>query len=89
MAQVVDSIRQVNTIVAEISNASQEQSTGIAEVGTAVGLMDQATQQNAALVEEATAAAQSLQQQAQNLADVVAGFKLPEPTGRQAFLSRS
>ncbi len=77
MAQVVDSIRQVNTIVAEISNASQEQSTGIAEVGTAVSHMDQATQQNAALVEEATAAAQSLQQQAHNLAEVVAGFKLP------------
>ncbi|MDR2298458.1 MAG: methyl-accepting chemotaxis protein [Comamonas sp.] len=88
MAQVVDSIRQVNTIVAEISNASQEQSTGIAEVGTAVGLMDQATQQNAALVEEATAAAQSLQQQAQNLADVVAGFKLPESVREQALLSR-
>ena len=77
MAQVVDSIRQVNTIVAEISNASQEQSTGIAEVGTAVTHMDQATQQNAALVEEATAAAQSLQQQAHALAEVVAGFKLP------------
>ena len=80
MAQVVDSIRQVNTIVAEISNASQEQSTGIAEVGTAVSHMDQATQQNAALVEEATAAAQSLQQQAHSLAEVVAGFKLPEST---------
>ena len=78
MAQVVDSIRQVNTVVAEISSASQEQSTGIAEVGTAITHMDQATQQNAALVEEATAAAQSLQQQAHSLADVVAGFKLPQ-----------
>ena len=78
MAQVVDSICQVNTVVAEISSASQEQSTGIAEVGTAITHMDQATQQNAALVEEATAAAQSLQQQAHSLADVVAGFKLPQ-----------
>ena len=86
MAQVVDSIRQVNTIVAEISNASQEQSTGIAEVGTAVSHMDQATQQNAALVEEATAAAQSLQQQAHALAEVVAGFKLPEQVGQYAAL---
>ncbi len=86
MAQVVESIRQVNTIVAEISNASQEQSTGIAEVGTAVTHMDQATQQNAALVEQATAAAQSLQQQAQNLAEVVAGFKLPEQAGQYPAL---
>ena len=78
MAQVVDSIRQVNTVVAEISSASQEQSTGIAEVGTAITHMDQAPQKNAALVEEATAAAQSLQQQAHSLADVVAGFKLPQ-----------
>ncbi len=89
MAQVVDSIRQVNTIVAEISNASQEQSTGIAEVGTAVSHMDQATQQNAALVEEATAAAQSLQQQAHNLAEVVAGFKLPEQVGQHTALPRA
>ncbi|MBV2162899.1 MAG: chemotaxis protein, partial [Comamonas sp.] len=89
MAQVVDSIRQVNTIVAEISNASQEQSTGIAEVGTAVSHMDQATQQNAALVEEATAAAQSLQQQAHALAEVVAGFKLPEQVGQYAALPRA
>ena len=77
MTQVVDGIRQVNTIVAEITTASQEQSTGIAEVGTAIAHMDQATQQNAALVEQATAAAQSLQQQAHALAEVVAGFKLP------------
>ena len=76
----------MNTVVAEISNASQEQSTGIAEVGTAVTHMDQATQQNAALVEQATAAAQSLQQQAQNLAEVVAGFKLPEQAGQYTAL---
>ncbi len=76
MDKVVDSVRRVTAIVAEISNASQEQSTGIAEIGGAVSQMDQATQQNAALVEEATAAAQSLQQQAAQLADAVAGFKL-------------
>jgi methyl-accepting chemotaxis protein len=76
MNQVVESVRRVTAIVAEISSASQEQSTGIAEIGTAVSLMDQSTQQNAALVEEATAAAQSLQQQAAQLADAVAGFKL-------------
>jgi methyl-accepting chemotaxis protein len=76
MAKVVDSVRRVTAIVAEISNASQEQSMGIAQIGSAVNQMDQATQQNAALVEEATAAAQSLQQQASQLADAVAGFKL-------------
>ena len=76
MAKVVDSVRNVTTIVAEISNASQEQSTGISQIGTAVTQMDQTTQQNAALVEEATAAAQSLQQQAIQLAEAVADFKL-------------
>jgi methyl-accepting chemotaxis protein len=63
MNKVVESVRQVTIIVAEISNASQEQSTGISEIGGAVSQMDQATQQNTALVEQATAAAQSLQQQ--------------------------
>ena len=72
MGKVVESVQRVTAIVTEISNASQEQSTGIAEIGTAVSQMDQSTQQNAALVEEATAAAQSLQQQAAQLADVVA-----------------
>jgi methyl-accepting chemotaxis protein len=76
MDQVVESVQRVTAIVGEISNASQEQSTGIAEIGTAVTHMDQSTQQNAALVEQATAAAQSLQRQAAELADVVAGFKL-------------
>jgi methyl-accepting chemotaxis protein len=76
MQDVVDSVNRVTAIVAEISNASQEQSRGIAEVGSAVTQMDQSTQQNAALVEQATAAAQSLQQQAHQLAEVVAGFKL-------------
>ena len=80
MDKVVESVRKVTTIVADISLASQEQSTGIAEVGSAVTLMDQATQQNAALVEEATAAAQSLQHQAVALAEAVAGFKLDNGT---------
>ena len=77
MQEVVDSIRRVSAVVAQISNASQEQSKGITEMGNAVMQMDQGTQQNVALVEEANAATQSLQQQANQLADVVAGFKLP------------
>ena len=73
--------------MAEISNASQEQSTGIAEIGDAVSQMDQATQQNAALVEQASAAAQSLQQQAHELAEVVAAFRLPQGTAAQKLLA--
>ena len=64
MSDVVDSVRRVTDIVAEISSASQEQSTGIEEVNRAITLMDEATQQNAALVEQDAAAAQSLQDQA-------------------------
>ncbi len=74
--QVVQSVRRMTSIVAEISHASQEQSTGIAAIGTSISQMDQGTQQNAALVEEATAAAHALQQQATQLAAVVAEFKL-------------
>jgi methyl-accepting chemotaxis protein len=82
MGKVVESVQRVTAIVTEISHASQEQSTGIAEIGTAVTQMDQSTQQNAALVEQATAAAQSLQQQAAQLADAVAGFRL-DPSALQ------
>jgi len=78
MDDVVKSVQRVTTIVGDITLASQEQSTGIAEIGSAITLMDQATQQNAALVEQATAAAQSLQQQAVELADAVAGFVLDD-----------
>ena len=84
MTEVVSSVRRVTDIVGEISAASQEQSSGIAEVGRAVTLMDEATQQNAALVEEAAAAAQSLQDQAEHLAGVVAEFKLDERAVPQA-----
>jgi uncharacterized phage infection (PIP) family protein YhgE len=65
MTEVVSSIRRVTDIMGEISAASSEQSAGVAQVGEAVTQMDQATQQNAALVEERRAAAESLKQQAQ------------------------
>jgi len=82
MEEVVTSIKRVTDIVGEISAASSEQSNGVAQVGMAVTQMDQATQQNAALVEESAAAAQSLQQQARELVDAVALFKLPsDPAG--------
>ncbi len=76
MAEVVGSIKRVADIMGEITAASVEQSSGVAQVAEAVSQMDQVTQQNAALVEESAAAAESLKQQAQALAGSVAMFKL-------------
>jgi methyl-accepting chemotaxis protein len=75
MSEVVDAIRRVTDIVAEISAASANQSQGVAEVGKAVSQMDAATQRNAALVEESAAAANSLRDQSRRLVDAVAVFK--------------
>ena len=75
MQKVVASIRQVNDIVAEISTASAEQSSGVEQVGEAISRMDESTQHNAALVEQSAAAASSLQQQAAQLVHAVAVFK--------------
>jgi methyl-accepting chemotaxis protein len=76
MAEVVQSVQRVADIISEISAASQEQTTGINQVNEAVTSMDETTQQNAALVEEAAAAAESLVEQAVQLSDVVSVFKL-------------
>ncbi len=76
MEEVVASVQRVANIISEISSASQEQTTGINQVNEAVTSMDETTQQNAALVEEAAAAAESLVEQAVQLSDVVAVFKL-------------
>jgi methyl-accepting chemotaxis protein len=84
MTEVVSSIRRVSDLVGEISSASNEQSLGVAQVGEAVTHMDQATQQNAALVEEMAAAASSLKSQAQDLVQAVAVFQLPDGPLRAA-----
>jgi len=84
MDEVVSSVRRVTDIMSEIANASQEQSAGIAQVNQSIIEMDSMTQQNAALVEEAAAAAQSLQDQAGELARVVSIFKLVEGEERAA-----
>jgi methyl-accepting chemotaxis protein len=76
MDLIVTSIRQVADIMGEITAATQEQSNGIEEVNTAITQMDEMTQQNAALVEEAAAAAESMQEQAQFLSQAVSIFKL-------------
>ncbi len=78
MSEVVDSIQRVTDIMGEITAASAQQSYGIEQVNQAIGQMDQVTQQNAALVEEAAAAAASLQEQADALAGVVGVFKLAQ-----------
>ena len=75
LAEIVDSVKRVTDIIAEISAASQEQASGIDQVNKAVMQMDQGTQQNAALVEEATSASQSMKQQATELLEQVAFFK--------------
>lgn len=85
MARVVSSVRQVTDIVAEISAASSEQSTGIEQINQAIVEMDNMTQQNSALVEQASAAAQAMNQQADGLAQLVSVFKVGT-AARQAGL---
>ncbi|MDD0816740.1 methyl-accepting chemotaxis protein [Curvibacter sp. HBC28] len=75
MTRLVTSIAEVTRLMAEISAASREQSTGVSQIGLAIQQLDQTTQQNAALVEQSAAAAQSLQQQAAELVRSVAFFK--------------
>jgi methyl-accepting chemotaxis protein len=76
MAELVDSVRRVTDLMAEVSAASDEQSSGIQQVNQTVVQMDQVTQQNAALVEQATAAARSLEEQAEQLVEAVSVFKV-------------
>jgi len=76
MSDIVASVQRVSHIVGEISSASEEQSGDIVQVNQAVSQMDEVTQQNAALVEEAAAAAEALQHQAETLEQVVSVFKL-------------
>jgi methyl-accepting chemotaxis protein len=76
MHEVVEAVKRVTDIMAEISAASDEQSAGIEEVNQAIVQMDDMTQQNAALVEEAAAAAEAMQGQAEVLAQAVSAFRL-------------
>jgi methyl-accepting chemotaxis protein len=82
MTEIVQSIKRVTDIVGDISAASTEQSQGVAQIGEAVQQMDQVTQQNAALVEEMAAAANSLKGQAGELVQAVAIFKLSDHAAR-------
>jgi methyl-accepting chemotaxis protein len=91
MEQIVAQVRRVSAIIGEIASASKEQSGGIDQVNQAVTNIDQITQQNAALVEEATAAARSLEDQSESLVRAVSVFKMAEERGgrRDAASPRS
>ncbi|TCP08902.1 methyl-accepting chemotaxis protein [Caldimonas thermodepolymerans] len=78
MNEIVASVQRVTDIIGEISAAAAEQSAGIGQVNVAVTQLDEMTQQNAALVEESAAAAESLKQQAQRLAELVGTFRLDQ-----------
>jgi len=79
MRDIVDSVRRVTEIMAEISDAGREQTSGIEQINQAVMQIDAVTQQNAALVEETSAAAAAMRDQAERLAQVVSVFKLANP----------
>ncbi len=79
MLEIVASVQRVSDIIGEITAAASEQSNGIGLVNSAVGQLDQMTQQNAALVEQSSAAAQSMQDQTQRLSEVVGVFKIGQP----------
>lgn len=81
MDEIVNSVRRVTDIMSEIAAASVEQSSGIEQVNQAINQMDEVTQQNAALVEQAAAAAESLEEQAIILAEAVAHFRLEGESG--------
>ncbi|MGA5656380.1 methyl-accepting chemotaxis protein [Rahnella contaminans] len=84
MAEVVSSVKNVTDIVGEIAIASNEQSTGIEEINKAINQMDEVTQQNAALVQEASSAAYSLNEQAERLSQAISIFKVSAATATSA-----
>jgi len=83
LTDIVESVRNVTQLVREISNASEEQASGIEQVNQAISQMDNMTQQNSALVEEAAASAESLNEQAGNLMELMSFFKTGEESGQQ------
>ena len=89
MDEVVASVRRVTDIISEIAAASHEQTSGIEQINQAISQMDNVTQQNAALVEEAAAAAGSMQEQAGNLSQVVSVFKMEGNGPRMASVART
>ncbi|HAV35592.1 MAG TPA: chemotaxis protein [Massilia sp.] len=88
MGQIVDSVKKVQDIMVEIAMAGQRQSEGIEDIGRAIGSMDEMTQQNSALVEEASAAAESLTEQTGQLTGALSVFKLADAGAAPALAAR-
>ncbi|MEO7031244.1 MAG: methyl-accepting chemotaxis protein [Herbaspirillum sp.] len=87
MDEIVVSVKRVTDIIGEIASASAEQTSGVEQINVAISQMDQVTQQNAALVEQAAAAAASLQEQARELSNVVAVFQITDAPATSAKLA--
>ena len=88
MKDIVSSVQRVGDIIGEITAAASEQPAGMGQVNSSVGEIDRMTQQNAALVEESAAAAESLREQAARLSKVVQQFRLADEGNGMASLSR-
>ena len=88
LTEIVESIKKVTEIVAEIAAASKEQSTGIEEINQAVTKMDEMTQQNSALVEESAASAKTLQTQSSNMQQRMGYFRVGQDNGFGAPISQ-
>jgi len=82
LAAIVGKVGEINDLVVEISASAQEQATALGDVNSAVNQMDQMTQQNAAMVEQTTAAARSLRGEAGNLTNLVQRFEIDRPAAR-------
>jgi methyl-accepting chemotaxis protein len=89
LERIVAQVLQINGIVTEITASTQEQATALNEVNTSINQMDQVTQQNAAMVEQSTAASHSLAQEAQTLARLICGFELGRTAALAATAPRS
>ncbi len=88
LEQIVIEVKDINTNVAAIVEASREQSTGLNEINKAVNAMDQNTQQNAAMVEESTAASHSLAKQAASLRELVSQFRIGQHSSHKVMEAR-
>ncbi len=86
LGEIVVRVKKVTDVIAEIASSSREQASGIEQVNKAITMMDDVTQQNAALVEEASAAAQALTEQASNLSQLIARYRVGEGAGADSPL---
>ncbi|MBV1776771.1 hypothetical protein KSF73_13730 [Burkholderiaceae bacterium DAT-1] len=89
MNEIVESVERVSGIIVDISAAASEQTNGIDQINIAVAQLDSTTQQNAALVEEASAAAENLDEQSKHLLSIVSRFKLSQTTSSHSIIQRT